>query len=114
MLVNIDKAAQQKAVQNRRPVPPIVDAVARAICKSRSCNGFECCENPGSMGNKHKCPVDRGGFDDAATDALIALDAHGNFDNWIKASKDAIAQKAGALSDLYDAMPTEQFQQAFK
>lgn len=75
MLVNIDKAAHDKMVRERRPVPPLVDMVARSICKSRSCNGFECCEFAGSAGNKHRCPVDRGGFDDAAAMAIAAVRA---------------------------------------
>ena len=73
MLVDMSREAHAKMVRERRAHAPMVDVVARAICKSRTCNGFECCQFPGSMGNKHKCPVDRGGFDDAAIDAIEAM-----------------------------------------
>lgn len=48
------------------------EQIARAICKSKTCEGFKCCQWPGSMGRKHDCPVDRGGYDDAA-DAVLAI-----------------------------------------
>ena len=74
MMVNIDRAAHDKMVRERGEVPPLVDMVARSICKSRSCNGFECCENAGAS-SRHKCPVDRGGYDDAAAMAIAAVRA---------------------------------------
>lgn len=50
-----------------------VDAVARAICKSRSCEGGSCCEWPANMGRiAAECPVKRSGYDDAAQAALTA------------------------------------------
>lgn len=47
-------------------------------------------------------------------DAVIAaLDAHGNFKNWIEASRAVLGDPLRASSGLYDAMPTDQFQRAF-
>lgn len=53
--------------------------MAKAICKSRSCEGLYCCQWPGN-GRKHgewsrikrECPVDAGGYDNAALDAIVA------------------------------------------
>ena len=74
MLVTIDKAAHDKMVRERRPVSALVDAVARAICGSRSCTGFECCNGVASN-NRHRCPGDRGGYDDAAQAAISTVHA---------------------------------------
>jgi hypothetical protein len=69
---------------NRWPEPPfasdedrLVRAVAREICRSRSCTGSFCCMYPGNMGEHHKCPVERGGYDDAAKAAIAAVKAGG-------------------------------------
>ena len=91
----------------------ITEAVAKAICKSRSCEGAACCQWPANGGRSiAECPVWRGGYTDAAKAAIEAMDVHGNFKNWIEASRDAIAGKG--VGDLYDAMPTDHFQQSFK
>lgn len=48
--------------------------VARAICKSRSCEGIACCQWPANRGRLPKnCPVARGGYDDAAQEAINEL-----------------------------------------
>lgn len=44
----------------------------RAICKSRTCEGINCCQWPANRG-RIDCPVKRGGYDDAANDALEAM-----------------------------------------
>ncbi len=49
-----------------------VRRVARAICKSRTCEGAACCQWPANMG-RTRCPVDDGGYNDAARDAIAAL-----------------------------------------
>jgi hypothetical protein len=49
-----------------------VNAVAKAICKSRTCEGVACCQWPGNMG-RTDCPVKRGGYDDAAIAAIEAV-----------------------------------------
>ncbi len=57
----------------------LVRIVAKAICKSRSCEGINCCQIP-CNGGKHgdwnrtrrECPVDNGGYDFAALDAVLA------------------------------------------
>lgn len=53
-----------------------------------------------------------------AAKALDALDAHGNFKSWIETSAAVIGCPDASLeervSDLRDAMPTDQFQAAFK
>ena len=46
--------------------------VARAICKSRTCEGFNCCEWPANSG-RTRCPVEDGGYDDAAEAAIEAV-----------------------------------------
>lgn len=55
----------------------IIQNLATAICKSRSCNGIKCCQwpcNGGQHGDwnryKTKCPVEQGGYDDAAKAVL--------------------------------------------
>lgn len=57
----------------------LVRVVARAICKSRSCEGIECCQWPCNGGRhgdwnrlKRECPVDAGGYDHAALEAIVA------------------------------------------
>lgn len=48
--------------------------IARAICKSRSCEGMACCQWPANGGRtKRQCPVYNGGYDDAADAAMEAL-----------------------------------------
>lgn len=47
--------------------------LARAICKSKTCRGFKCCQWPAQMGERHNCPVDKGGCDDAVRAILREL-----------------------------------------
>lgn len=54
-----------------RNVSEMVDRVAHAICKSRTCEGISCCQWPAN-GGRTDCPVKNGGYDDAARDALAA------------------------------------------
>jgi hypothetical protein len=51
-----------------------VELVAIAICKSRTCQGIDCCQWPAN-GGRLQCPVKNGGYDDAARDAIQALDS---------------------------------------
>lgn len=46
--------------------------IAKAICKSRTCEGVNCCQWPAQMG-RTKCPVKDGGYDDAARAALATM-----------------------------------------
>lgn len=46
-----------------------IESVAKAICKSRTCEGFSCCQWP-AQGGRTQCPVKAGGYDDAARAAL--------------------------------------------
>lgn len=55
-----------------RVVDAVTDLVARAICKSRTCEGVSCCEWPANMG-RHRCPVKAGGYDDAARAAIETM-----------------------------------------
>lgn len=52
---------------------PVFDRekIARTMCKSKTCEGFACCQWPGSMGRTN-CPVKNGGYDDAA-DSILSL-----------------------------------------
>jgi hypothetical protein len=50
-----------------------MEVVAIAICKSRTCEGINCCQWP-AQGGRTQCPVKAGGYDDAARDAIAALD----------------------------------------
>lgn len=52
----------------------LVERVARAICKSRSCEGINCCQWPANMG-RSKCPVNERGYDDAAQDAIAVFES---------------------------------------
>jgi len=51
----------------------IVEEVARGICKSKTCEGTDCCQWPSNMG-RTECPVRRGHYDDAARDAIAAYE----------------------------------------
>ncbi len=48
------------------------EQVAQAICKSRTCEGMNCCQWPANMG-RTKCPVADHGYDDAADAALAVV-----------------------------------------
>ena len=50
----------------------MIERVARAICKSRSCHGIQCCEWPANTGLRHKCTV-VAGYGDAARAAIEAM-----------------------------------------
>ena len=54
-------------------LPDPIERVARAICKSKTCHGKDCREWPANAGLRHKCRVDKGGFDDAARAAIAAM-----------------------------------------
>lgn len=66
----------------------LVRIVAKAICKSKSCEGIDCCQHPGN-GGKHgdwnrtrrECPVENGGYDNAALDAILAYQAATRLDS---------------------------------
>jgi hypothetical protein len=49
------------------------EAVARAICKSKTCEGINCCQWP-AQGGRTSCPVKVGGYDYAASAAIAAAD----------------------------------------
>ena|ERR1700728_4591506 len=51
----------------------IRESVARAICKSRTCEGFSCCEWPANAGRRHDCSVSKGKYDDAANAATVEV-----------------------------------------
>ncbi len=52
----------------------ITEAVAKAICKSRSCEGAACCQWPANAGRSlAECPVWCGGYADAARAAIEAM-----------------------------------------
>lgn len=53
----------------------LVRIVAASICKSRTCEGINCCQWPAN-GGRHKCPVEAGGYDDAAKEAIAIIDAY--------------------------------------
>lgn len=87
----------------------MVQEMARAIAAKRNARRVESGED------------DIGIMPSDVTDALAALDAldaHGNFKNWVEVSRAIIScpdQSLEALVlDLRDAMPTDQFQQAFR
>lgn len=52
----------------------LVLTVARAICRSRTCEGVSCCQWPAQRG-RTECPVNNGGYTDAAREAISAVDA---------------------------------------
>jgi len=54
-------------------LPDPIERVARAISKSKTCHGKDCREWPANAGLRHKCRVDKGGFDDAARAAIAAM-----------------------------------------
>ncbi len=51
----------------------LVICVGKAICKSRTCEGFACCQWPANMGRLHNCPVAKGNYDDAANAAIAEV-----------------------------------------
>jgi hypothetical protein len=57
-----------------------IEKVAKAICKSSTCEGINCCQWPCNGGRWHdmnrqpgKCRVEEGRYDDAAQSALEVL-----------------------------------------
>ena len=50
----------------------LIERVAKAICKSRTCEGFSCCQWP-AQGGRTQCPVQMGAYDDAAIAAVNAV-----------------------------------------
>ncbi|MEQ1518026.1 MAG: hypothetical protein ABL931_16220 [Usitatibacteraceae bacterium] len=55
----------------------LTDIVAKAICKSRTCEGVSCCQWPANGGRSiAECPVWRGGYNDAAEAAIAAMHEH--------------------------------------
>lgn len=72
-MIRVAKNLHDQMVRDRKPVIAEIDAVARAICKSRSCEGSACCQWPANGARKSDCPVDRGGYDDAALAAAVVL-----------------------------------------
>jgi hypothetical protein len=68
------RAAVAKATQPMTDEQSMITTVARAICKSRTCEGVNCCQWPANRG-RIKCPVDAGGYDDAAFEAILAMGA---------------------------------------
>lgn len=46
--------------------------VALAICKSRTCEGVSCCQWP-SNGGRTQCNAKKGYYDEAARDAIAAM-----------------------------------------
>lgn len=52
--------------------PSVIRQVALAICISRTCEGYSCCQWPSQMARRHDCPVNRGNYDDAALAAINA------------------------------------------
>jgi hypothetical protein len=69
----MEKGMHDKMVRDRGKVDMKIDAVARAICKSRTCEGVNCCQWPSQGSRKSDCPVSRGGYDDAAKAAIGAM-----------------------------------------
>lgn len=54
----------------------MVERVARAICKSKTCEGAACCQWPGNGGKPRRlphCNAERGAYDDAALAAIEAM-----------------------------------------
>lgn len=60
----------------------VLRKVARAICKSRTCEGINCCQWPCNGGRWHDprkrsmttaCRVDEGRYDDVAREAIAAM-----------------------------------------
>ena len=52
----------------------LVGRMARAICRSKTCEGVGCCQWPANTGRRHNCPADKGGYNDAARAAINAID----------------------------------------
>ena len=50
----------------------MIERVAKAICKSRTCEGISCCQWPAQTG-RTKCPVKDGAYNDAARDAIMSM-----------------------------------------
>lgn len=68
------------------PAPDVVERVARAICKSCTCEGVSCCQWPANRG-RLQCPVRDGVYDDAARAAISErapdLPQPGNVSSWV-------------------------------
>jgi hypothetical protein len=68
--------------------------VARAICESRTCEGAACCQWPAN-GGRTNCPVEKGGYDDAAQAAITTVQAAVH----VAAAKGGLYQLAEAWVD---------------
>ena len=66
----------------------LVDRVARAICKSRSCEGVNCCQWPANRG-RMTCPAEIGGYTDAAVAAVELICAVTNNQQLTEEKRDA-------------------------
>jgi hypothetical protein len=60
--------------------PEALRLVAIGICKSRTCEGINCCQWPCNGGRWHdrnrqpgKCRVEEGRYDDAAREAIVVM-----------------------------------------
>lgn len=72
--LRVARAALEAAAAVRPArVLPSKEEIARAICKSRTCEGINCCEWPANAGRRHNCPVSKGNYADAARAVLVLI-----------------------------------------
>lgn len=89
----------------------LIEAVARAMCKSRTFEGVSCCQWPAQMGTTHNCRAARGSYDDAARAAIAAIEASGTHRvvfvvaTPARLSEEELYGRDGACSDLLAAAP---------
>lgn len=85
----------------------VIEIVARAICKSRTCEGFNCCQWPANAGRIHQCTVPKGGYDDASQAAITAV-----FDAIAEPTPgmlNAPIAQPGTMVDIWRAMLSARF-----
>lgn len=81
----------------------VLERVATAICKSRTCRGADCCQWPANGARVSDCPVQRGYYDDAARDAIASM----REPTPAMAAKGFIADECQAPMDVWRAMIDE-------
>lgn len=81
-------------------MPTVLERVAIAICKSRTCEGIHCCQWPANGARRGDCPVQHGAYDDAARDAIMAM----REPTPAMAAKGFIADDCQAPMDVWRAM----------
>ena len=103
------------------PTDDTVEKVARAICKSRTGDGWRCCQWP-SQGGRVSCTAKTGAYDDGARAALEAAEAgavpvawrwrYDSEQTWTLANREPKSWPDRIIEPLYASPPSEASREA--